>query len=199
MKIVIIDYGMGNIFSLTGALNYIGINPVISNNANDIRNADKLFLPGVGAFNQAMNNIRNLHLDTLLYTAVIENKKPILGICLGMQLMGHSSTENQFSTGLKFINGITTKINHPSVKIPHVGFNQVITNRNSRLFYNIESLSDFYFTHSFKMESTDNINPFFCEYGNQFVVGYEKDNIAGVQFHPELSQTNGLQLLKNFV
>lgn len=199
MKVVIVDYGMGNIFSLSGALNYLGITPTISNQANDIYQADKLFLPGVGAFHQAMQNIKNLGLDKTLHTAIIENKKPILGICLGMQLMAKSSTENLFCEGLGFIDGEVKQLNNSHVKIPHVGFNQIRSPNESILYRQIQNLSDFYFTHSFKIESGKNINAAYCHYGEEFIVSYEKENIAGVQFHPELSQTNGLQLLKNFV
>lgn len=198
MKVVIVDYGMGNILSLAGALNYLGITPTISHHVDDIYQADKLFLPGVGAFNHAMQNIKNLGLDKTLRTAIIENKKPILGICLGMQLMGKSSTENQFCEGLDFIKGEVNKLKD-GVKIPHVGFNQVSIPNYSRLYKNLPNMSDFYFTHGFKIESDNNINTAYCHYGEAFIASYEKENIAGVQFHPELSQTNGLQLLKNFI
>jgi len=199
MKAVIVDYGMGNIFSLMGALNYLGVAPIISHQVDDIYQADRLFLPGVGAFHHAMQNIKNLGFDKALRIAIIENKKPVLGICLGMQLMGKSSTENQFCEGLDFIEGEVNKLNNDGVKIPHVGFNQVSIPNNSRLYKNIQNMSDFYFTHGFKIESDKNINAAYCHYGEPFIASYEKGNIAGVQFHPELSQTHGLQLLKNFI
>ena len=199
MKVVIVDYGMGNIFSLAGALNYLGVTPIISHHVDDIYQADKLFLPGVGAFHHAMQTIKNLDLDKTLRTAIIENKKPVLGICLGMQLMGKSSTENQFCEGLDFIKGEVNRLNNDRVKIPHVGFKQVSVPNHSRLYKNIRNMSDFYFTHGFKIESDKNINAAHCHYGELFIASYEKENIAGVQFHPELSQTNGLQLLKNFI
>lgn len=199
MKVVIVDYGMGNIFSLAGALNYLGITSIISHKADDIHQADKLFLPGVGAFHQAMQNIKKLNLDKILHTAIIDNKKPVLGICLGMQLMAKSSTENQFCNGLGFIDGAVKPLSNNHVKIPHVGFNQIRFSDESILYRQLHNLSDFYFTHSFKLESDKKINAAYCHYGEEFIVSYEKENIAGVQFHPELSQTNGLQLLKNFI
>ena len=200
MKIVIVDYGMGNIKSITSALKYLGVDDItISNKSEDIELADKLILPGVGSFAKAMNNIKELHLDAILYNAVIKNKKPILGICLGMQLMGDSSEEDGDTMGLSFIKAKVTKFNTKNLKVPHVGFNQVSFTDNSRLYNSLSNLSDFYFTHSFKMQSNENINQAICNYGDDFIVSYEVGNIVGVQFHPELSQTNGLKLLDNFI
>ena len=200
MKVVIVDYKMGNTHSLCGALGYLGIDQaVISNKANEIVSADKLILPGVGAFNKAMQNIKEMRLDDYLHSAIIEKKTPALGICLGMQLMGLSSTENGYHAGLGYIEGKVNAIDNKNTKVPHVGFNQVIVNKKSKLYRDMDCMMDFYFTHSFKMESDSNINPCFCYYDSPFIASYEKDNIAGVQFHPELSQRNGLKLIKNFL
>jgi imidazole glycerol-phosphate synthase subunit HisH len=200
MKIVIVDYGMGNIKSITSALKYLKVDDiVISNKPDDIQSADKLILPGVGSFTKAMANIKKLNLDKILHEVVIENKKPILGICLGMQLMGQSSEEDGFSDGLKFIDSNVKKFNIKNLKVPHVGFNQVEFYKDYKLYKGLDNLSDFYFTHSYQMHSDQNINQSFCEYGDKFIVSYEVENILGVQFHPELSQTNGLKLLENFI
>jgi len=201
MNIVIVDYGMGNIRSIVGALKYIGVNDVsLSADYSVIKKADKLILPGVGSFGKAMANIRAGSLDSYLRERVLEFKTPILGICLGMQLLGISSTEEGYNAGLGFINGDVQKFNNsPGLKIPHVGFNQVRVNSNSRLYHNLGDNLDFYFTHSFKMSSSHDIGQSMCEYDGDFIAGFENDNIAGVQFHPELSQFNGLNLLKNFV
>jgi len=200
MKIVIVDYGMGNIKSITSTLKYLGIDDItISNKSEDIELADKLILPGVGSFSKAMKNIKELNLDSILYDAVVKNKKPILGVCLGMQLMGESSEEDGNTIGLSFIKASVTRFELEDLKVPHVGFNQVSFPKNSRLYDSLASLSDFYFTHSFKMQSTENINQAICNYGDDFIVSYEVDNIVGVQFHPELSQTNGLKLIENFI
>ena len=200
MKIVIIDYGMGNIKSIISAFKYLGVEDIVlSNNIDEIKSADKLILPGVGSFANAINNILELQLNKILYEEVIVNKKPILGICLGFQLMANSSNEDGYNQGLGFINAKVEKFNKRDLKVPHVGFNQVNIKSNSILFNDIEDLSDFYFTHSYKMQSEDNINQSICDYGDEFIVSYEVDNIAGVQFHPELSQTNGLKLLENFI
>ncbi|MCX7121842.1 MAG: imidazole glycerol phosphate synthase subunit HisH [Gammaproteobacteria bacterium] len=200
MKIVIIDYGMGNIHSLSGALNFLGMNQVIvSNQEKEILSADKIILPGVGAFNMAMKNIKKNNLDKYLNIVAFQKKIPILGICLGMQLMGLSSTEHGVCDGLGYIPGKVNAFDSKELKVPHVGFNQVIINSNLRLYRGMSNIVDFYFTHSFKMESNADINPCFCDYGSLFIASYERDNIAGVQFHPELSQKNGLKLLKNFL
>ena len=200
MKVVIIDYGMGNIKSIISALKYIGAYDItLTSSSQDIINADKLILPGVGSFAKAMHNINKLKLKEILTQAVIENKKPILGICLGMQLMAETSNEDGLNEGLNFVPAIVKKFEIENLKIPHVGFNQVVIPNDTRLYDGLDNLSDFYFTHSYRMTSNNKINQAICEYGNGFIASYEKDNISGVQFHPELSQTNGLKLLKNFM
>ena len=200
MKIVIVDYGMGNKHSITSALKYIGVQEVVvSHKSEDLQSADKLLLPGVGAFNQAMINIQKLELDTVLKNLVLIEKKPILGICLGMQLLCESSDEDGLHSGLGFIKGDVRKFDISPLSVPHVGFNQVKAPANSRLYTGLEELSDFYFTHSFRMQSGSPINAGICEYGQEFIASFELDNIAGTQFHPELSQTNGLKVLENFV
>jgi imidazole glycerol-phosphate synthase subunit HisH len=200
MNVVIIDYGMGNLRSIIGALKYLGVEKIsVSNNTKKLREADKLILPGVGSFSMAMRNIKTLKLDQYLKYEVLEKKKPVLGICLGMQLMGKSSTEDELSFGLGFINSKVEMFPDMSIKVPHVGFNQVRVNKESILFDGIEDLSDFYFVHSYQMTSENDINQSLCEYGDNFIASYEVDNITGVQFHPELSQTNGLKLIKNFL
>ena len=113
--------------------------------------------------------------------------------------MGKSSTEDELSFGLGFINSKVEMFPDMSIKVPHVGFNQVRVNKESILFDGIEDLSDFYFVHSYQMTSENDINQSLCEYGDNFIASYEVDNITGVQFHPELSQTNGLKLIKNFL
>jgi glutamine amidotransferase len=200
MKLVIVDYGMGNITSIIGALNYIGQDDiVVSNDPRVLNDADKLILPGVGNYATAIAEIRKLNLDTQIEELVINQKKPILGICLGMQLLGCSSTESGFNSGLSLAKGIIDKFCKNELKVPHVGYNQVIPSQESRLYAGIEVHPDFYFTHSFKMLSESSIGQSFCHYGEDFIASFEVDNVAGVQFHPELSQKNGLQLIKNFI
>jgi imidazole glycerol-phosphate synthase subunit HisH len=200
MKIVIIDYGMGNIMSLVSTLKYIGVEEVIlSSDFEIINSADKIILPGVGSFGKAINQIRQNKIDTYLNEIVLVNKTPILGICLGMQLLGSFSTEDGNNDGLGYVKARVTEFNNSIVKVPHVGFNQVKVNSNSKLFEGVIDDSDFYFTHSYRMHSESNINQTICNYQDDFIAGFELDNICGVQFHPELSQFNGLRLLNNFI
>ncbi|MGF1881052.1 imidazole glycerol phosphate synthase subunit HisH [Vibrio splendidus] len=200
MKIGIIDYGMGNISSLISALNYLGYTDVeISHDYQVLQQADKLILPGVGNYAEAALQLDKLGLNDTLKSLVIEQGKPILGICLGMQILGMSSTESGYNNGLCFIDGHVEKFKSKSLKVPHVGYNQVSQPQSSILFTGIDDCSDFYFTHSFRMMSDRDIRQSICEYGESFVASFEVDNITGVQFHPELSQNNGLKLINNFL
>ena len=200
MRIAIVDYGMGNIKSITSTLNFLGVDEVlVSNNFDVLKHSDKIILPGVGSFAKAMSKIYEHKIDEMLHELVKINKKPLLGICLGMQLLCNSSTEDGFSKGLAFINADVTKFEENNLKIPHVGFNQVYKNRDSILFQDLNNDSDFYFTHSFKVSSSENIKQSMCNYGQNFIAAFEEGNIYATQFHPELSQNNGIQLLKNFL
>ncbi len=200
MTIVIVDYGMGNIRSIKTTLNYLGVSDVaVSADPEVLKNADKIILPGVGSFGKAMSQIKERKIDTCLKELAIEGNKPLLGICLGMQLMGLSSNEDGLNDGLGFVDAIVTRFEDNGLKIPHVGFNQVKVNSYLKLYHGFKGEVDFYFTHSYKMTSDKNINQCNCEYGSDFVASFESGNIAGVQFHPELSQHNGLALLKNFI
>jgi imidazole glycerol-phosphate synthase subunit HisH len=201
--IAIIDYGMGNLFSIQSALRYLGAESTIASDKNTIINADKLILPGVGSFYQAMANLHTAGLVAVLRDTVISRKVPILGICLGMQLMGLSSTEDGFREGLRLIDCPVERFDDlrtEGLKIPHVGFNTVSVNQESKLFSGLGPGVDFYFTHSFRMKYTD--QPYaagICHHGEPFVAAFEMEHICGTQFHPEKSQTNGLFLLRNFI
>jgi glutamine amidotransferase len=200
MKVVIVDYGMGNIRSIISTLTYLNVNEVIvSDSLKEFESADRIILPGVGNFGKAINQIKAKNLDQLLNAVVINQKKPLLGICLGMQLLCLSSSEYGDNKGLSYVNGIVTKFDNSIVKVPHVGFNQVEVNAKSKLFDGINNGADFYFTHSYRMHSEVDINQSLCNYQDKFVAAFEVGNICGVQFHPELSQFNGLRLLKNFI
>lgn len=201
--IVIVDYGMGNLFSVQSAIRYLGAESILSSNPNIIRNAVKLILPGVGSFYKAMANLKTLHLIDVIDESVNKKRIPILGICLGMQLLGLSSTEDVLSDGFGFIECPVERFSNEryiGLKIPHVGFNTVSLMKNSKLFVGLGSQADFYFTHSYRMKHTD--QPYaagICLHGEPFIAAFEKEHICGTQFHPEKSQTNGLFLLRNFI
>lgn len=200
--VVIVDYGMGNIFSIQSALKYLGVETKLSHFAEDILHAQQIVLPGVGSFRRAMENLKTVGLDETLRKAALEHKIPLLGICLGMQLLGLSSTEDGFTKGLSLIEAPVERfsLENPEIKVPHVGFNTVTTNPNNVLFKNLPRETDFYFTHSFYMNCDSNSHvSATCFHGNTFAAAVEKENIFGAQFHPEKSQSNGLTVLKNFV
>lgn len=200
MKLVIVDYGMGNLKSVMSAIRYLGYNDIsLSNDFSMLQRADKLILPGVGNYARAISKMNELDLTSHIRRLVLNEKKPILGICLGMQLMGNSSTESGSNFGLGLIDGVVEAFTSTNLKIPHVGYNQINPCQGSRLYSGIHLKPDYYFTHSFRMYSNADIGQSTCNYGEEFVASFEIDNIAGVQFHPELSQNNGLQLIKNFI
>lgn len=200
-KVTIIDYGMGNLWSVVNALKYLNCDVVISSNPEIIKNSEMLVLPGVGSFNKAMSSIIKSGIDDAINFAVRIKQTKLLGICLGMQLLAIDSTEDGFTQGLGFISTNVNRFkNQPGKKVPHVGFNLVYSNDKSILFKSIYNPSDFYFVHSYRLllneipglKST-------CEYGESFLAAYEFENIFATQFHPEKSQTNGLILLNNFL
>lgn len=200
--LAIINYKMGNIYSIQSALSYLGIDSILTDSEKEILNADYIILPGVGSFKKAMDYLSSSGLADILKIAALEKKIPFLGICLGMQLLGKSSPEDGFSSGLGLVDGVVERFNcsDNSIKIPHVGFATVDLDTESKLFIGLGKSSDFYFTHSYRMQSeyAEQIIGE-CEHGEKFVAAINKDNIYGTQFHPEKSQSNGLIVLKNFL
>ena len=204
MKVAVIDYGMGNIQSLSNSLEYLGAEVYVTSKHEELQNFSTFFLPGVGSFKLAVDNLKKLNLFDEIKNQLLIKKKKILGICLGMQLLGNSSTENGFSEGLKFLNNNVTKFNDEkkfSLRIPHVGFNNLSQiSKNFDLFKNINELDNFYFVHSYKMRLNSNNKTFACcNYEIEFLAAFQRENIFGVQFHPEKSQSSGLVLLRNFL
>jgi len=198
--IVVVDYGMGNLRSVEKALETVTSEEVkVSSNPEDIRNADKIVLPGVGAFGDGMKNLEKLSLIKPLREVVIEKKKPFLGICLGMQLLADEGFEHGNHKGLGFIPGKVTKFNlDSSYKVPHVGWNNIdVIGGNSLLSRLVDF--DFYFVHSFHLECDDSYVAAKCNYGYDFVAAIKKENIFATQFHLEKSQHTGLRILENFV
>lgn len=203
MTVVIIDYGMGNLGSIQRAVSECGAKKVlISNNPRELEEADKLILPGVGAFADGINNLRKTHLDHLIQHLTLNNKIPLLGICLGMQLLATQGHEGGVADGLNIIPGEVKKL-HPVIsedRIPHIGWNEVQYQKNNLLFRNIPNGSDFYFVHSYHFipENQEDIIGT-TPYCGTFVAALNHDSIWGVQFHPEKSSILGFSVLKNFL
>ena len=197
VRIAILDYGMGNLRSVEKALEHVGVTAKISNDAEEVRAADGVILPGVGAFPRAMERVRDLHLDELIAERR-EAGVPILGICLGLQLFFDSTTELGGAEGLGLLEGPVDGLDAPGLKVPHIGWSPVRWERESRLAEGIPSETPFYFVHSFAPEPTEDELLGSAEYGARFACAAERDNVFGVQFHPEKSSAAGLRLLSNF-
>ena len=198
----IVDYGLGNLVSVAGAVKKLGYTPKITSDVSTLRSADKLILPGVGAFGDGIKNLQDRGLIEPLTKMVMEKNKPILGICLGSQLMANESEEYGQHTGLGWINAKVVKLEPGDIilRLPHVGWNELEQIKNNILFENIPNKSLFYYVHTFCIEVGDeDIIIGICEYGKKFVSAIQIDNIFATQFHPEKSQTHGLMLLKNFL
>lgn len=201
-KVAIIDYGLGNHFSVQKKLNRLGYDVFTTNEAHIIRQSDKIILPGVGHFGRAMENLHNLNLIQLLNEEVLEKKKPILGICLGMQVMASYSEEGN-SVGLNWFDATVERFNIDDklkYKVPHTGWNQIEIMKNSKLLNSIDTLSEFYFVHAYHFNCKEK-KDVLCktDYESFFVSAVERNNIFGVQFHPEKSHDVGVQLFKNFI
>ena len=195
--IVLVDYGLGNLRSVKKAFKIAGEEVIISFDKQIIEKADKLVLPGVGNFHNGMENLKKRDLISVLNKEVLIKKKPILGICLGMQLMTTHSEEGDVK-GFNWIKAETKKFDI-NLKVPHIGWNSVKGSVNL-LMKNLDKKSDFYFTHSYYVSSKElNRNFLYSEYEINFISGFKKDNICGVQFHPEKSHSSGIKLIKNFI
>lgn len=200
--IVIVDYGMGNVRSLSNAFEYIGCDVEITRDPKALADAERIVLPGVGAFGDAMAAIRHHGIHEHLAEQVLEKKKPLLGICLGMQLLAKTSKEHGLHEGLGWIDASVEHLDvMPDLKVPHVGWNDLTYPADHWLFKGIKpSQSNFYFVHSLHMvcQNPGNIIAT-VDYGSPVVASVGRDNIVATQFHPEKSQDNGLRLLENFV
>jgi glutamine amidotransferase len=196
-RICILDYGMGNLRSVEKALEHVGAGATIANDPETVRAAEGLILPGVGAFPKAMGVVRELGLDELIFERR-EAGVPILGICLGLQLLFDSTTELGGAEGLALLPGEVRELDAPGLKVPHIGWSPVRWERESRLTEGIDSGTPFYLVHSFapRPDATDLLGT--AKYGATFACAVERDNVFGVQFHPEKSSAAGLRLLSNF-
>ncbi len=196
-RIAILDYGMGNLRSVEKALEHVGVTATITDDAAEVRAADGLILPGVGAFPRAMERIRALGLDELVAERRAE-RAPILGICLGLQLLFESSSELGGAAGLGLLEGPVDELDAAGLKIPHIGWGPVRWERESRLTEGIPSETPFYFVHTFAPRPSGEEVLGSAEYGSRFACAAERENVFGVQFHPEKSSSAGLRLLSNF-
>lgn len=195
--ISIIDYGMGNLRSVQKVLEYIGEKAVITNDKDIIMKSSGIIVPGVGAFPDAMENLKNTGMDKVIINAAKENK-PLLGICLGMQLFFESSDEGTLNSGLGILKGKVTKI-EADVKIPHMGWNSLNIKNMSPILKGTTEGSFVYFVHSYYVSIIDSrsLNAA-CSYGVQIPAVISSNNIFGVQFHPEKSGETGINMLRNF-
>ena len=192
----IIDYKLNNLRSVQKAFEKIGTSAFISSDAKELSRAEKLVLPGVGAFGKAMENIKALGLEDLICSSA-RGGKPLLGICLGMQLLFTRSSENGVHDGLNLIAG-DVKLFPNSVKVPHIGWNQIEIQHKYKILKSVVDKSFVYFVHSYYAQPQEQVTLTTTEYGFHFTSMVQKDDIFGIQFHPEKSQVAGLQILKNF-
>ncbi len=198
MRLVVVDYGMGNLRSVAKALEHMGFPEVrVSSDPEEVRGADALVFPGQGAFRKAMENLKGLGLLKPIRDH-IERGKPFLGICLGLQLLFERSYEHGKTEGLGVLRGEVVLL-PPGVKLPHIGWNQVWIKNGRELYSGIESGDFFYFVHSYHVvPEDDSIVASTTDYGTDFVSAIQRENLWAVQFHPEKSQRKGLRLLENF-
>ena len=198
-RLTILDYGMGNLRSVEKALERIGAEAEITSDRARAESADGVILPGVGAFPRAMERVRELALDELV-AGRIEAGVPVLGICLGLQLLFESSVENEGASGLALLDGIVAPIEANGYKVPHIGWSPVRWSHDSRLTEELGEETPFYFVHSFAPRpATDGDVLGTAAYGERFACAVERPPLYGVQFHPEKSSSAGLRLLANFV
>ena len=199
MKIAVVDYGMGNLGSVVKACNSFGADTRVAANAQGFGAADKIILPGVGAFGDAAAELRKRGLDSVIKDK-IKQGLPFLGICLGMHLLLDNSQESLNESGFGLIPGQVVKFKAEVIKVPHVGWNQIEKDGDSPLLDGIEDNSYVYFCHSYYVCPDDqNVIAATTEYGIKFASIVSKDNIFGIQFHPEKSQKTGLKILENFI
>jgi len=198
----IIDYGLGNLTSVAGAVEKVGFEPTISSDMAALGDCEKLILPGVGAFGDGMRNLKDRGLVAPLTDLVVNQARPILGICLGFQLLARESSEFGTHEGLGWIDARVAPIEpaDAALRIPHVGWNELYRNADCILFDDIPDGSLFYYVHTYRMVPDDDaIVVGECDYGDRFVAAIQKGSIFGTQFHPEKSQLHGLTLLRNYL
>lgn len=196
----IIDYGMGNLRSVENALHHLGKECVISSDPQVLGDCEKWILPGVGAFHDCMTSLKDRNLYDFIQKQVKEEKKPLLGICLGMQMLFESSDENGYDEGFAFLKGHVTKMKDPAIRIPQIGWNELIASQDNPIMKNLSQHPYVYYVHSWFAQDYDEKDLFgYSEYGSLKVPGLVcHENVLGCQFHPEKSSEDGLKILKYF-
>jgi glutamine amidotransferase len=198
IKIAILDYGMGNLRSVEKALEWVGAKATITSDPRAVRDADGVILPGVGAFPAAMRRVRELELDALVAER-LSSGTPVLGICLGLQLLLERSSEQRGAEGLGLVAGDVAELETRGLKVPHIGWEPVRWERSSELTEGLTTETPFYFVHSFGVRPSDDADVLgTAEWGERFVCAVAHPPLYGVQFHPEKSSAAGLRLLSNF-
>lgn len=196
--IAIIDYGMGNLHSVNKAFLHIGAQAVVTSDPQVIKNAEKIVLPGVGAFGDCMKNLEEANLIELLQGEV-QKGKPFMGICMGLQVLFDGSEEDPGVEGLGIFSGVVKKIQAPGLKVPHMGWNDIEMAAPSPLYQQLEAKPFVYFVHSYHAVPTDKtVITATTQYGEKLTASVGRDNVQAVQFHPEKSSSLGLALLRNF-
>jgi imidazole glycerol-phosphate synthase subunit HisH len=195
--IAIVDYGMGNLRSVTNAFTHLGASITVTREKAVIKGARAIVLPGVGAFGKCMENLKRFDLLRVLKEEILSGK-PYLGICLGLQMLFTSSEEAPGSEGMGLVKGRVVKFKN-NLKVPHMGWNQVEQTKASRIFDGINQGEHFYFVHSYYPEPEEDVAATRTDYGGVFTSSIERENVFACQFHPEKSQKVGLRLLQNFV
>ena len=202
-RVVIVDYGMGNLWSVASAIKHLGHSPQISCDNKTISEAGLIILPGVGSFRRAMQAIKSAEIDKAISEALNHPQARLLGICLGMQLLGKSSTEDGLTEGLGLVKNEVTKFTSSEsepIKIPNIGYSEISRDKEMRLFAGIPTDACFYFVHSYFMKVvTDETLYTTAHHGQGYVAAFESGQIFGTQFHPEKSQRAGLKVLQNFL
>lgn len=200
--VAVIDYGVGNLHSVRHALDLVGADVIVTGDADEIARAERLVLPGVGAFGRCVENLQASGLVDLLERRVMHDGVPLFGICVGLQLLAREGYEMGVHPGLGWVPAVVKRLEpgSPGLKVPHVGWNDVNPVNESPMWAGLRGNPTFYFTHSYALvPDDDTLEAASCDYGARFTAAIQRGNIFATQFHPEKSQENGLKILENFL